>query len=133
MRENGNIHKKYTDKPGGGVPVTDLTIRECQTIVDTWIRDYGVRYFSELTNLAQLVEEVGEVARILSRTFGDQSAKRGEENLELADELADVFFVLICLANQTQIDLTDAIRKNIEKKTLRDIQRHITNSKLRRS
>jgi NTP pyrophosphatase (non-canonical NTP hydrolase) len=113
--------------------VTDLTIRECQTLVDTWIRDYGVRYFSELTNLAQLVEEVGEVARILSRTFGDQSAKHGEENLELADELADVFFVLICLANQTNIDLTEAIRKNIEKKTRRDTRRHIANPKLRHS
>ena len=94
----------------------DLTVRECQKIVDTWIRDYGVRYFSELTNLAQLVEEVGEVARILSRTYGDQSAKHGEENLDLADELADVFFVLVCLANQTQIDLTDAIKKNMMKK-----------------
>ncbi|MCB0315670.1 MAG: nucleotide pyrophosphohydrolase, partial [Calditrichaeota bacterium] len=91
----------------------------------------GVRYFSELTNLAQLVEEVGEVARIISRTYGDQSFKSGDKSAELADELADVMFVVICLANQTGVDLTAAIRRNLEKKTRRDGERHQNNPKLR--
>lgn len=110
---------------------TDMTIREYQETVDQWIRTVGVRYFSELTNLAQLVEEVGEVARIISRTYGDQSFKPGDKTPELADELADVMFVVICLANQTGVDLTAAIRRNLEKKTRRDGERHRNNPKLR--
>jgi NTP pyrophosphatase (non-canonical NTP hydrolase) len=110
--------------------VEQLTIGEAQSQVDQWIQTIGVRYFNELTNLAQLVEEVGEVARILSRRFGEQSCKSGEELGDLADELADVLFVTICLANQTGVDLSDALRKNLEKKTRRDSSRHRDNSKL---
>ena len=105
-------------------------LNEYQKIVDDWIQDIGFGYFSELTNLAQLVEEVGEVARILSRTHGDQSFKESEKDLDLADELADVLFVLICLANQSGIDLTDAFLRNLEKKTSRDSTRHSSNEKL---
>jgi len=111
-----------------------LTIGQAQTIVDEWIQTIGVRYFDEMTNLAQLVEEVGEVARILSRVCGEQSCKPGvtPSNLkeQLPDELADVFFVVICLANQSNIDLTDALRRNLEKKTHRDLTRHRDNPKL---
>lgn len=107
-----------------------ITIKECQKLVDEWINIVGVRYFSELTNLAQLVEEVGEVARIMSRTFGDQSFKKSDENKNLAEELADVFFVLVCIANQTGIDLTDAFWKGMEKRTRRDRRRHQNNEKL---
>jgi NTP pyrophosphatase (non-canonical NTP hydrolase) len=110
-----------------------LTIRDAQATVDHWIQTVGVRYFGELTNLAQLVEEVGEVARILSRTAGEQSWKRGEPEGELADELADVLFVTICLANQSGIDLEAALRKNLDKKTRRDANRHRENPKLRDS
>ncbi len=110
----------------------DLTIKEAQEIVDKWINMTGVRYFSELTNLAQLVEEVGEVARVISRTYGDQSFKKSEEGKKLADELADVLFVLICLANQTGVDLTDALQKNLDKKTKRDKDRHKNNIKLKK-
>ena len=110
----------------------DLTIKEAQEIVDKWINMTGVRYFSELTNLAQLVEEVGEVARVISRTYGDQSFKKSEEGKKLADELADVLFVLICLANQTGVDLTDALQKNLDKKTKRDKDRHKNNTKLKK-
>lgn len=110
--------------------MSDLTIRECQQRIDEWINTTGVRYFSELSNLAQLVEEVGEVARIMSRTYGDQSFKPSDENYDLADELADVLFVLFCIANQTGIDLTDAIQKNLAKKTNRDKDRHKRNPKL---
>jgi len=99
--------------------------------VDQWIQTVGVRYFSELTNLAQLVEEVGEVSRIISRTYGEQSFKKGEENVNLGDEFADVLFVLICLANQTGVDLTAALEKNLAKKTKRDKDRHINNPKLK--
>ncbi len=109
--------------------MTNLTLRECQDMIDEWVQTIGVRYFSELTNLAQLVEEVGEVARILSRRYGDQSAKPSEEG-DLADELADVFFVLCCLANQTGIDLTRAFHQNLAKKTRRDNDRHLKNPKL---
>jgi len=109
----------------------DLTIKEAQKIVDKWIKTIGVRYFSELTNLAQLVEEVGELARIMSRTYGDQSFKKSEKSMKLADEMADVFFVLICLANQTNVDLTEALKKNLDKKTKRDKNRHRNNLKLR--
>ena len=107
-----------------------MTIQEAQNRVDQWIKNYGVRYFSELTNMAQLTEEVGEVARIVSRKYGEQSVKKGEELSELADELADVMWVVICLANQTGIDLTEALERNISKKTQRDHSRHHDNPKL---
>lgn len=108
-----------------------LTLREAQNEVDQWIQTIGVRYFSELTNLAQLVEEVGEVARVISRTYGEQSFKASDEKVELSDELADVLFVLICLANQTGVDLTDALKRNLDKKTKRDANRHQQNEKLK--
>lgn len=111
-------------------PDADWTIRQAQQRVDDWIRSVGVRYFGELTNLAQLVEEVGEVARILARTKGEQSHKTGEVPGDLADELADVMFVVICLANQSGIDLQAAFEKNIEKKSRRDATRHRDNPKL---
>ncbi|MCP9610582.1 nucleotide pyrophosphohydrolase [Coprobacter tertius] len=107
-----------------------MTIKEAQETVDKWIKENGVRYFSELTNMAILTEEVGEVARIISRKYGDQSFKQGESDKELGDELADVLWVLLCLANQTGIDMTDALLKNLEKKTKRDKNRHINNPKL---
>lgn len=107
-----------------------MTIAEAQQQVDEWIKKYGVRYFSELTNMAILTEEVGEVARIMARTYGDQSTKPGEKT-NLADELADVMWVLICIANQTGIDLTEAFRRNLDKKTVRDKDRHVNNPKLR--
>ena len=107
-----------------------MTIQEAQQIVDQWIKDYGVRYFSELTNTAMLMEEVGEVARIMARQYGDQSFKKSDEEVDLADEMADVMFVLICLANQTGIDLEAALRKNLDKKTKRDATRHKENKKL---
>ena len=109
---------------------TSLSIRQAQTIVDDWIKDVGVRYFSELTNLAQLVEEVGELSRIMSRTYGEQSFKESDRESSLEDELADVLFVLICIANQTGVDLTAALSKNLEKKTSRDLERHKNNPKL---
>ncbi len=108
----------------------EITIREAQRMVDDWIKTYGVRYFSELTNMAILMEEVGEVARIMSRKYGDQSFKEGEK-ADLGDEMADVLWVLMCLANQTGVDLTEALKKNIEKKTSRDKTRHISNEKLK--
>jgi len=108
----------------------DITIRNAQSAVHEWITKYGVRYFGELTNMALLTEEVGEVARIIARKYGDQSAKNNEPDADLADELADVLWVLICLANQTGIDLTDAFMKNMEKKTERDQFRHLNNDKL---
>lgn len=108
----------------------DITIREAQQLVDQWIRQYGVRYFSELTNMACLTEEVGELARIMARKYGDQSFKQGEEQ-DPADEMADVLWVLMCLANQTGVDLTEALRKNLEKKTSRDKTRHINKEKLK--
>ena len=107
-----------------------MTIEEAQKTVDNWIKTYGVRYFNELTNMAILTEEVGEVARIIARKYGEQSFKKGENGEKLADEMADVLWVLICLANQTGIDLTDAFHKNILKKTQRDEKRHINNEKL---
>ncbi|PLK46081.1 MULTISPECIES: nucleotide pyrophosphohydrolase [Emticicia] len=107
-----------------------MTIAEAQTAVDNWIKTIGVRYFNELTNMAMLTEEVGEVARIIARRYGEQSEKESDKEKNLADEMADVLFVLICLANQTNIDLTDALRKNIEKKTKRDSLRHLNNEKL---
>ena len=107
----------------------EITIREAQKMVDDWIKTYGVRYFSELTNMAVLTEEVGELARIMARKYGDQSFKEGEKQ-DLGDEMADVLWVLMCLANQTGVDLTEALKKNIEKKTTRDKNRHINNNKL---
>lgn len=106
-----------------------MTLEEAQQTVDNWIKEYGVRYFSELTNMAVLTEEVGELARIIARTYGDQSFKKGE-NHDLGDEMADVLWVLICLANQTGVDLTEAFKKNLEKKTARDKERHKNNPKL---
>lgn len=109
----------------------DLTVKGYQDLVDEWVNTLGVRYFSELTNLGILMEEVGEVARLMTRIYGDQSFKKGDNSSsDLADELADVLFVVCCLANQTGVDLTDAIKKNMEKKTLRDKDRHINNPKL---
>ena len=107
----------------------EITIREAQKMVDDWIKTYGVRYFSELTNMAVLTEEVGELARIMARKYGDQSFKEGEKQ-DLGDEMADVLWVLMCLANQTGVDLTKALKKNIEKKTSRDKNRHVNNEKL---
>lgn len=107
----------------------EITLNEAQQMVDEWIHTYGVRYFSELTNMAVLTEEVGELARIMSRKYGDQSFKEGESH-DPADEMADVLWVLLCLANQTGVNLTDALRRNIEKKTVRDKDRHKNNAKL---
>jgi NTP pyrophosphatase (non-canonical NTP hydrolase) len=108
-----------------------MTLKEAQEKVDQWINTTGVRYFSELTNMAILTEEVGEVARIMARKYGDQSFKESEKEVDLADEFADVLWVLICLANQTGVDLTEAFERNLEKKTNRDAQRHKTNEKLK--
>ncbi len=109
----------------------DYTLENCQELVDDWINTLGVRYFSELTNTAILMEEVGELARIMARQYGDQSYKQNEKDLELADEMADILFVLICLANQTGIQLEDAFKKSMQKRTERDKDRHIKNPKLR--
>jgi NTP pyrophosphatase (non-canonical NTP hydrolase) len=108
-----------------------MDIKEAQQIVDQWINTTGVRYFSELTNTAILMEEVGEVARIMSRKYGEQSFKESDKKVDLGDEMADVLFVLICLANQTGIDLTAALEKNLEKKNIRDAERHKNNEKLK--
>ena len=108
-----------------------MEIKEAQKIVDKWIKSVGVRYFNELTNMAMLTEEVGEVARIIARRYGEQSEKESDKDKELGDELADVLFVLICLANQTGIDLEQALQKNLDKKTLRDSTRHKSNEKLK--
>lgn len=107
-----------------------MTIKEAQETVDNWIKEYGVRYFSELTNMVCLTEEVGELARIIARKYGDQSFKEGE-NCDLSDEMADVLWVLLCLANQTGVDLTEALARNLAKKTQRDATRHINNPKLK--
>ena len=109
----------------------NITLPEAQQMVDQWIKTIGVRYFSELTNLAILTEEVGELARIMARTYGDQSFKKSDEGKDMADEMADVLWVLICLANQTGVDLNEAFLKNIEKKTARDKDRHQNNEKLK--
>ncbi len=107
-----------------------MTIAEAQKIVDEWINTTGIRYYNELTNTAILMEEVGEVARLMARIYGEQSFKESDTDRDLGDEMADVMFVLICLANQTGIDLTDALRKNLDKKTNRDTERHKNNPKL---
>ena len=107
-----------------------MTIKEAQEAVDQWIKEYGVRYFSELTNMAVLTEEVGELARVIARKYGDQSFKEGETD-NLGEEMADVLWVLLCLANQTGVDLTEALDKSIEKKTNRDRKRHLENTKLK--
>ena len=104
-----------------------MTINEAQQTVDLWIKKYGVRYFNELTNMAILTEEVGELARVIARRYGEQSSKTNEKELNLGDELADVLWVVICIANQTGVDLTAAFKENIEKKTLRDSERHLQN------
>lgn len=107
-----------------------MEIKQAQQLVDEWIKTTGVRYFNELTNTAMLMEEVGEVARIMARQYGEQSFKASDKEVNLADEMADVLFVLICLANQTGIDLTDALEKNMQKKSIRDADRHQNNEKL---
>lgn len=108
-----------------------MTLQEAQETVDRWIKSYGVRYFNELTNMAILTEEVGEVARIIARRYGEQSFKESDKKVDLADELADVLWVLLCLANQTGVDLTEAFQRNIDKKTSRDKLRHQANLKLK--
>ncbi len=108
-----------------------MPLQEIQKIVDDWIKKYGVKYFNELTNTAILMEEVGEVARIMARRYGEQSEKESDKNIDLGDELADVLFVLTCIANQTGINLQDAFHKNMEKKTNRDFERHLNNEKLK--
>lgn len=108
-----------------------MTLQEAQENVDRWIKEYGVRYFNELTNMAILTEEVGEVARIIARRYGEQSFKESDKHIDLSDELAEVLWVLICLANQTGVDLTKALQKNIDKKTSRDNRRHKENEKLK--
>ncbi|HUH74808.1 MAG TPA: nucleotide pyrophosphohydrolase [Chitinophagales bacterium] len=107
-----------------------MTIQDAQNIVDQWIKTNGVRYFNEMTNMAILTEEVGEVARLMARLYGEQSFKKSDESKDLGDEIADVLFVLICISNQTGINLTEALEKNLHKKTQRDSQRHINNTKL---
>lgn len=108
-----------------------MTLSQAQAEVDNWIKTHGVRYFSELTNTAVLMEEVGELARLMARKYGDQSFKKNEDQKELGDEMADVLFVLICLANQTGVNLEEELKKNLEKKTKRDSERHKNNEKLR--
>ncbi len=130
MTNEGPTQGHLPQGPADASP-PDWTIRQTQMLVDQWISSIGVRYFGELTNLAQLMEEVGEVARILARSHGDQSSKAGESAAELSDELADVLFVVICLANQSGIDLQAAIERNLAKKTTRDATRHRDNPKLR--
>ena len=108
-----------------------MTLEQAQQLVDNWIKQHGVRYFNELTNMAMLTEEVGEVARIIARRYGEQSEKESDKNKDLGEEMADVLFVLICLANQTGVDLTKALEQNLEKKTKRDGERHHNNEKLK--
>lgn len=123
QRWSGNTNFRFSKQ-------RTMTIEEAQKAVDDWINEHGVRYFNELTNMAQLTEEVGEVARIIARRYGEQSEKEEDKNKDLADELADVLFVIICLANQTGISLQEALKANIQKKTKRDHSRHKNNKKL---
>lgn len=111
--------------------LNNMTIKEAQEVIDKWINSTGVRYFNELTNTAILMEEVGEVARIMARQYGEQSFKKSDKEVNLADEMADVLFVLMCLANQTGIDLTEALEQNLQKKSIRDADRHKNNEKLK--
>lgn len=111
----------------------DYTLENCQKLVDDWIHNIGIRYFSELTNTAILMEEVGELARIMARQYGEQSVKESEKDLDLGEEMADILFVLICLANQTGVELEEAFKKNLEKKTRRDKERHSGNPKLQKN
>jgi NTP pyrophosphatase (non-canonical NTP hydrolase) len=127
MPEQDAFSPAGNEEPG---PAEPLSIREAQARIDLWIRTTGVRYFSELTNMAILTEEVGEVARLMSRLYGDQSFKESDKGKELSDELADVLWVLLCIANQTGVDLTDALNKNFVKKNIRDGGRHQGNEKL---
>jgi NTP pyrophosphatase (non-canonical NTP hydrolase) len=127
MPEQTKPEKNIPEQP---VAEQGISIRTAQRLVDDWIRTTGVRYFSELTNMAILTEEVGEVARLMSRLYGDQSFKESDKNRELGDELADVLWVLLCIANQTGVDLETALEKNFEKKNLRDGERHKANKKL---
>jgi NTP pyrophosphatase (non-canonical NTP hydrolase) len=120
-----------TTTPSLSAASPSISIREAQDLVDTWIRTTGIRYFSELTNMAILTEEVGEVARLMSRLYGDQSFKESDKGKELADELADVLWVVLCIANQTGVDLTSALEKNFTKKNIRDGGRHKANEKLK--
>ena len=125
------MSKKSTNKRSNSKQLNIMTIKEAQTAVDEWIKTYGVRYFNELTNMVLLTEEVGELARIIARTYGEQSFKESDKNRDMADEMADILWVLMCLANQTGVDLTEAFAKNMEKKTSRDKERHINNEKLK--
>jgi NTP pyrophosphatase (non-canonical NTP hydrolase) len=111
--------------------MNDITLKQAQANVDSWIKTFGVKYFSELTNLGILMEEVGELSRLMVRKYGEQSFKESDKGKELGDEMADVLWVLICLANQTGVDLTEALEKNFEKKNLRDSERHLNNDKLK--
>ena len=124
-----NDNSKTTEHPDKAVPTEEITISQAQQMVDKWVKTYGVRYFSELTNMACLTEEVGELARVMARQYGDQSFKPGEKP-NLGEEMADILWVLICLANQTGIDLTEELKKSFEKKTERDKYRHRNNKKL---
>lgn len=128
-RTTNPLSIQSTDMQNKNIP-GDITLKEAQQTVDNWIREYGVRYFSELTNMAVLTEEVGELARVMARTYGDQSFKPGEKK-NLGDEMADVLWVLLCLANQTGTDLTEEFHKNLTKKTNRDKERHLNNDKLK--
>ena len=123
-------YREICEQSEDGKVGMEYTLNSCQELVDNWIQSVGVRYFSELTNTAILMEEVGEIARIMARRFGDQSFKESEKDINLAEEMADVLFVLICLANQTGVNLEEAFRKTIEKKTERDRNRHQNNPKL---
>ena len=139
MRRKGRMPKisnfpgmpSPTSSPSSASSAPSLTLEDAQRIVDEWIKTHGVRYFSELTNTAILMEEVGELARLMARTYGDQSFKKSDEGRDLGDEMADILFVLICLANQTGVDLTSALDRNLAKKTARDSERHKNNPKLK--
>ena len=126
-----NRINQLTNSPTNQLIDSFMTLEDAQATVDTWITTVGVRYFSELTNMAMLTEEVGEVARIIARRYGEQSEKESDKGKDLGDELADVLWVLICLANQTGVNLTEAFQKNLEKKNIRDATRHLDNEKLR--
>ena len=130
MKDTPTIHASGQPSVPHGIRGS-LTLHEAQAQVDHWIKTYGVRYFSELTNMAMLTEEVGEVARVIARRYGDQSEKKSDRKIKLEEELADVLFVLICLANQTGVDLTKAFQQNLKKKAKRDSKRHASNKKLR--